>query len=257
MKENSTLTKLFASLSLVTSVNIFAGILSESAHGAIVNGNFENGLNNWMTGGFVNLENSSFGVTPTDGMNQTLGTTADGSLPTSVINGLEDFLGIPLAIFDDPNDPFFGAATEGSALKQTFMAQAGDTLTLDWNFLTNDSFNPDYAFVILSPENDLNSLTFNDLTRLNSSNGVISSSSVFSDETGYLSFSISIPTDGTYLLGVGVVDVGDVLGDSGVLVDNVVLTQQTTKVPESSSLISLGLLGAWFLGQIRTRCLKP
>ena len=89
MKEKKTLTQLFASLSLVTSINIISGIVPESAHGAIINGSFENGLNNWMTGGVVNLENSSFGVTPTDGMNQALGTTADGSLPTSITNGLD------------------------------------------------------------------------------------------------------------------------------------------------------------------------
>ena len=83
-----------------------------------------------------------------------------------------------------------------------------------------------------------------------------SSSSVFSEETGYVSFSTSIPTDGTYLLGIGVIDAGDVEGDSGVLVDNVVLSQETVSVPESSSLIGLGVLGVWFLGQIGTRYLK-
>lgn len=256
MKEKITLTKLFASLSLVTSINIISGIVSESAHGAIVNGSFENGFNDWMTGGIVTLENSSFGVTPTDGVNQALGTTADGSLLTNVTNGLEDFLGVPLGIFDDPGDPFFGAATEGSALKQTFTAQAGDTLTFDWNFLTDDSVNADYAFVILSPESELSSLTFSDLVRLNASNGLMGSSSIFVGETGYGSFSASIPTDGTYLLGVGVIDAGDVLGDSGVLVDNVILDQQPTSVPENSSLIGLGLLGAWFLGQLGTRYFK-
>ncbi|MDJ0845979.1 hypothetical protein [Crocosphaera sp.] len=256
MKEKRTITKLFTSLSLVTFVNIISGIVSESANAAIVNGSFETGLNGWMTGGVVSIENGSFGVTPTDGVNQALATTADGSLPTSVIDGLEDFLGVPLGIFDDPGDPFLGAATEGSALKQTFTAQAGDTLTLDWNFLTDDTVNPDYAFVILSPETELNNLTFDDLIKLSASDGLMGSASIFAEETGYGSFSASIPTDGTYLLGIGVIDAGDVIGDSGVLLDNVVLEQQPTSVPEGSSLISLGLLGACFLGQLGLRHLK-
>ena len=227
-EQERTLSKLFISLGLITFVNIISGIISESAHGAIVNGSCENGLNDWMTGGIISVENNSFGVNPSDGVNQALGTTANGSLSTSVTDGLEDFLGVPLNIFHDPSNPFFGAATEGSAIKQTFTAQGGDTLSFDWNFLSNDTSNPDYAFVVLSPENHLSSLTFDDLIRLDFSNGMMSSSSVFSEETGYVSVSTSIPIDGTYLLGIGVIDAGDVLGDSGVLVDHVVLTQETT-----------------------------
>jgi hypothetical protein len=62
-------------------------------------------------------------------------------------------------------DDFLADVIEGSAIKQTFTAKEGQTLSFVWNFLTNDSvginINPDcndFAFATLS--NDSQNLFF-------------------------------------------------------------------------------------------------
>jgi hypothetical protein len=257
MKPNQISGRLISPILLVACLGVPTFTPWRPALSAIVNGSFESGFTGWTTGGVTSIETAAFGVIPPDPINQALGTTEDGSLPTNTVGGLEDVLGIPLGVFDDPNDPFFGAATQGSAIQQTFTAQTGDTLTLDWNFLTNDTLSNDYAFLILANVNDLGTLEFSDLTQLSRANTALGSSGTsFSEETGYLTFSASIPSDGDYLIAVGVVDVGDVLGDSGVLVDNVSITSDSASVPEGNSLLGLAAIATLMVTTAGTRCLK-
>ena len=46
----------------------------------------------------------------------------------------------------------------------------------------------------------------------------------FAGETGFATFTVTLPTTGSYTLGIGVVDVGDAIGLSGLLLDNITLT---------------------------------
>ncbi|GGA04420.1 hypothetical protein CYANOKiyG1_16810 [Okeania sp. KiyG1] len=62
----------------------------------------------------------------------------------------------------------------------------------------------------------------------------------FFEETGYQSFSHTFSESGTYTLGFGVVDAGDTVVDSGLLIDNVELTS----VPEPGLIFGLSLIGA-------------
>jgi hypothetical protein len=227
---------------------------------ALSNGSFESGFSGWMTGGNVSIQTSAFGVNPTQGLNQALATTYDlnppGTLPleVGVVGGLEDFLGLPLtnpSIFDDPSNPTTGIAREGSVLKQTLNVQAGDVLTLDWNFLSNDTL--DYGFILLEDVNNLNSVTFNDLFRLNNPTLPLPAGNPFAQQTGYQPFSYTFATGGTYLLAVGgVVDLNDFDGNSGTLVDNIVLTPNSSNpIPESQGVFSLIFLG-FTLGRMRS-----
>jgi hypothetical protein len=115
--------------------------------------------------------------------------------------------------------------TNGSAIRRTFSAPAGAVLTFDWNFLTTElpndvSFN-DFAFVSIVPSSpgSLSTLasTFSSLVTAPSSTG-------FPRMTGFHTFTFVIPASGDYTLGIGVVNVGDTLGSSAVLVDNVQLS---------------------------------
>jgi hypothetical protein len=219
-------------------------LFSSPASSAIVNGSFEDGFNSWLTSGDASIQGVSFGTGPTAGTNQALltnSTTSDGfnfsgSNPLAVgfAGGLENFLGIPLGSLD-PAPNSFVIATEGTALKTTFTASAGDVLSLDWNFLTNDT--QDYGFVLLTPTNTLNSITYGDLSLLNNSNTLVNSNTVFDQETGFQSFSYTFSSDGTFLLGLGVVDVGDTDFSSGVLVDNIALNRNS--IPEPSVAVGL------------------
>jgi len=90
-------------------------LLAAAPSYALTNGSFENGLTGWTPGGNVSTQTSAFGVTPTNLIYQALATTFQFSpsageppLQVGVVDGLEDFLGLPLdspSVFDDPNDP--------------------------------------------------------------------------------------------------------------------------------------------------------
>ena len=215
-----------------------ATLLSTNPVLAIVNGSFETGdFTPWATIGDTSIETEAFGSGPTDGDFQALLTTGFGSVPVSDI---ETFLGLTDgSLATIPNLPNVGNPTEGSAIQQTFTAHAGDVLTFDWNFLTEEftsSFDPalfnDFSFVSIAKMvdglADTNSPLF------------IDSLTPFLEETGFQSFSYTVETSGTYSLGLGVLDDDDDVVDSGLLIDNVKLTP----VPEPASILGLLALGA-------------
>ncbi|MDJ0698127.1 hypothetical protein [Mastigocoleus sp. MO_188.B34] len=108
------------------------------------NGGFETGtFTNWQTIGDTSIETSNFGVIPSSGAFQALLTNGASDSGGSVIDSdLEQFLGLSSGALDNLAN---ADVTEGSAIKQTFSAQAGDVLTFDWNFLTNET-TPDNFF---------------------------------------------------------------------------------------------------------------
>ncbi|MGD1805255.1 trypsin-like serine protease [Dapis sp. BLCC M126] len=201
----------------------------------IKNGSFENGLNDWSILGAATIQDSDFGTTPSDGESNALILNELLAVPDYEI---EQFLELDqgdLAIFSS-SFPF-----EGSAIKQTFLANAGDILTFDFNFLTNECtfectpeiiFN-DFSFVSLSGL-DLLADTFSPF---------VESLTTFVEETGYQSFSYEILETGTYTLGFGVADANDPLGLSALLVDNVKLTANAS-TPEPTA--TLGLFATAF-----------
>lgn len=129
---------------------------------------------------------------------------------------LEAFLDLAPGTLDGLGN---GDATVGSALKQTFSGVEGQTLTFDWNFLTNestpdDTFN-DFSFISLSPSGT------STLADTRSRFPLLGNNVSFNDETGFNTFSLLLPETGTYTLGLGVVDVADQIVDSALLIDNV------------------------------------
>ena len=179
---------------------------------------FETGdFSDWQTIGSASIETSDFGVDPTDGEFQALITNDFDSVSDSE---LENFLGLNVGDLDNLG---LGDATEGSALQLLpISVEAGDILTFDWNFLTNEAtpstFN-DFGFVsissqLLSPVADTNSeFVFFD--------------GLFNEQTGYGTFEYQFTTAGTFNLAVGVVDVEDTFADSALLVDNFSVTSTT------------------------------
>jgi len=128
---------------------------------------------------------------------------------------VEAFLGLGSGALDGVGGPAFN----GSALRTTFNAQAGDVLSFRFNFLTDedptlvfDLIN-DYAFV---------SLDGADPTVLAevAATPFVSSSTGFSLESGLLAFTTTIAAAGTYTLGVGVTGVVDEMFPSALLLDD-------------------------------------
>lgn len=229
--------------SIMAAATVIGLIVSTAKMGnaAILNSSFETGdFSQWEITGQATVEDASFGAEPSEGTYQAVLETLQDTTNISGAN-LESFLGLSGGSLTN------SGVTEGSAIKQTFVANAGDVLTFQWNFLTDldpsESNYDDFAFFTLSDRlNPLadtsNATNTNFFTRL-------------AKETGYQSSSYKIMTAGTYVLGFGVVDVGDSTVNSALLVDKIKLSNASTSVPEPTStfsLLALGVLGlSWYL----------
>ncbi len=154
-------------------------------------------------------------------------------------SNLESFLDLP----DGTLDGFAnGPVIQGSAIRQTFSAGAGETLSFGFNFLTNEpepasplDFINHFAFVSL-----LNSVgeivLLEDLADVIESRFPLNSSETrLARETGFQNFSFEINTAGTFTLGIGVVNVTDDLFESGLLIDNLMLTTSSILNPSFES----------------------
>ena len=208
-----------------------------SPNATIINGGLETGdFTGWTTIGETSTETSAFGSGPTEGTFQALLSTGGTTFADSTI---EAFLGLEAGSLDNLGN---GNATQGSAIRQTFTAEAGDVLTFDWNFLTNEALPlpfKDFSFVSITSLSELADTTF--------PSSVSSPTTQFFTETGFKPFSFKIPTTGTYTLGIGVTDTvdnttdkEDNIIDSGLLVDSVKLVS----VPEPPSMLGVLAFGA-------------
>jgi hypothetical protein len=196
---------------------------------SLTNGGFESGdFSGWLTAGDVVTDNGSFGGGgPTEGEVQALLTTvSDLDLDTYAGDGSPGLSFID-AISADELEIFLGLAPgelhaltgknviEGSAIMQSFSLNAGDSITFDWNFLTDEpssNFESDLALVtvdgVLTVLADRNSL-------LHSTGGI------FLNDTGFSSFFHDFTSSGTHTIAFVIVDVDNTVGASGLLVDNI------------------------------------
>ncbi len=205
---------------------ISSGINNGSFEGT----SFETGtFNNWRTIGDTSIETEEIGIAPTDGESQALITTGFSDSGGSVEESdLSQFLGLSSV------DPLLdGNTTEGSGIKQTFTAQAGDILEFDYRFLTSEAtpsgtFN-DSAFFSLGnfalEIGDTSDPTFSSVPEVEG----------FSEVTDSKTIKIGISNAGTYDLGFGIVDLTDSIVDSGILIDDVKVSQGGISAFASSS----------------------
>ena len=201
--------------------NLPGGSAGQVTHQAPVNGDFSaNSFTGWQTAGNDTVQLSDFHSIPDGKADQAAisnGTQpSSGTLPTTAAN-LESFLGLNAGDLSAKGS----TAVNGSAIKQTITAKAGDLVTFKADMLTNEATltGRDYALV---------SVTYNGKTQYFKITGVLKAtnpldSSGLSSETGYHSYAILLPKSGQYTIGFGVVNVGDATVASNLLVDNVQL----------------------------------
>jgi len=180
----------------------------------ILNSSFETGdLTGWDFVGSTSVVTADLGSTPTNGQFQAWLATGDGSVSDA---DMETLLGLNAGDLDALGT---GNATEGSVIQlESLTVQAGEVLSFDWNFLTNEtasSLYNDFGFVFISDGN-LSGLadTSSGFTRFGGSYAV---------ETGYGTFTHEFTQSGSYTVAVGVMDVQDTGVDSALLLDNFVL----------------------------------
>ncbi|MFP5273432.1 S8 family serine peptidase [Coleofasciculus sp.] len=180
-----------------------------------LNFSFETGdFTDWNSIGDATIQTATIGSTPTDGTFQALITNGQGSVSDS---NLETFLGLNSGDLDNLGN---GDAIEGSALKLTpITVKAGDIVSFDWNFITNEqtpsNYN-DFGFISIS------STLLSELTDTNQQFNRFTGS--FGKQTNYGTFDYQFTQAGTYTIGLGLVDADDSSVDSGLLVDNFQIT---------------------------------
>lgn len=192
-----------------------SGTLATSpAEAAVLDGSFDSGFTAWST-----LGNSSVVSSSPIGSNSAQ-LTSEGAGDTDI----ESFLGINPGTLDSLLPGV--NATVGSAIKQSFFANAGEKVSFDWFFETADylPFN-DFAF-----------------TTLSSQIGVLSSIGLVGNygNSGVQNYSFLIPATGTYTLGFGVVNALDSTLSSTLYVDNI---RPSTAIPTPALLPGLVGMG--------------
>ena len=213
------------------------------------NGSFDTGLTGWSSEGDVQLTTTGRKIAILS--NASLDFEDDAPLG----NGFNNNSGTPSVDLSFSNNlagvsvgslDIGGFSYEGSALRQDFMATAGDQLTVkfDWAFLSADSTNVDYGFVAINDavvsfvntnSNPLASSFTGSFGDFGAANWVFSQNS----------YTYTAASSGLVSLVIGVVDIGDYLGTSELRIDNV----SVSAVPEPETyamlLAGLGLVGAF------------
>lgn len=201
---------------LVSLINVFGiavPVVAQSSGKACHITDFNSDFRNWE---FIGHKNLKITKPPTDPGREKAAFIDTFSTQTADIIEIAKFINIEIDALNKMGEVF-----EGSAMKTSFSVEAGETLTFDWNFLTDDiqSSNNDFAFFTLAGEDIKLADTFS--TFSNSLNN----STSFLHQTGFQTASYTFKTAGTYTFGAGVVDVGDGSIDSGLMIDNVSLSR--------------------------------
>jgi hypothetical protein len=218
------------SLKIRLLIAVCAVIAPAVAHAAVVNGGFETGnLSDWTPIGSAKATGSGIGVTPTEGSFQGfIETTGNFTATAPVVVASLGVSGPAIAGLGA------GSPTNGSGMSQVFTVTAGDMLSFDWNFLTDEldeaaTFN-DFGFFTISGTAYLlasrNSSTFN----------TVSPPAGFDGQTDWQSQSYTFASAGTYTLEFGVFNVGDSGHNSVLLLDAIMIP-----VPEPSSFALLAV----------------
>ena len=173
----------------------------------------------------------------------------DDDLELGVASGTFNFSGTPavdnlfkdLEFFLGLNPGDLSGVEEGSVIQTKLSVKAGDKLSFDWNFMTNEtsellptSYN-DHAFMIVNSQ----------VIKLANVADSRSASSLFNSETGLQSYTYEFIEAGNYNIGFGVFDLDDIINSSALSVSNITLNTPANNqpIPESSSVVGLLIFG--------------
>ena len=178
------------------------------------------GLSPWQTGGTVNLGTNDFGQTPVSGSNMA-NLRAEGATQTQI----ETALGLTAGTLDSiASNASAGNlnATDGSYISHSVYAEAGDVITVNWNFINaektvyavNDKYD-DFAVAVVDGSPTLLSQSSN-LANDNLDYDVDGDVEV----SGWNTFTYTATQTGLVDIGFAMLNAGDQKIDSYLLVDN-------------------------------------
>ena len=229
-------------LAVLTSV-----ALSPPASAQVINPSFEDSpaFNGWVTTGSANIVTASFGKTPPDGLNQALidNDLTNGSVPVGTLEASLDLGSGTLTGLGN------GTVTNGSAFQQTFTTLTPSVVSFRWDFLTSEdpNFSPNNDFAFITINGSVTTLAqFADATTVlpfDPGNPLPPpSTDEYLTETGYRTFTASLPTSGLYTIGFGVVNVQTNDIASALLVDRLTLSAAAPEPGTGALLAPLLLL---------------
>lgn len=175
----------------------------------LVNQGYESGLDGWTSSGDVTATSESSVVTGAGGWIIAASQSQMAQLNSNFIDvqSLDTFFGLQAGAIDEA---VIGNVTNGAGIQQSFTGLAGETITQYWDFVSRDytGFN-DSAFAVIN-----GAVTV--LASIESGGTEVGSYG----HTGWQSFNYTLPTDGTYTLGFGVVNTEDTILDGALFLDN-------------------------------------
>lgn len=231
---------------------LIAGCLFAAA--SIVNGAFSANLSGWNVAGAASAVGIQGNVIPPGGSTQALIASGTGSVNSYAdvpVATIEADLNLPSGAIHTALPNNYSNVTNGSAIWQTFSATAGDVVTFNWNFATNEGVPTQWDAALYSVRVGSNPATVYELadtTQTASLSTTVTGSGLpFSGGkmTGYKQVSINIAATGTYTIGFISMQTGDDGVESGTYIANVGgASQAATSVPALSSwgLSILGIL---------------
>ncbi|MER3415556.1 MAG: hypothetical protein C4297_05000 [Gemmataceae bacterium] len=240
------------------------------ARAGFINGGFETGdLTGWTRLGRAEVIGVFQGlVPPPEGSKQGfLSTEGSGDLFPVSDSTLESGLGLSSGFLDNFIRTLAGDnnlnATEGSAIYQDITVALGDVIFFRWDFVTDEldqgEFFDDFVFVIVRVPTTPSPTIHAFGTDKRNSTGMFPFSNPgfagFDGHTGYQTFLFGPATvAGTYRIAVGVMDVGDTVVESVVLVDNFFVGPLSEIIPEPSTLaLAATAIGIGFVCHLRRR----
>jgi hypothetical protein len=224
---------------------ILSAIVPAGAAATLVNGSFESGLLGWERLGDASAQSAALGAPPTSGSQQAWLTTLfgdpgeptySGTAAPFEIDPFYDFISsTPAALFGTIGTPIGNP----SALRQTLLIEAGSVVSFDYNFVTSDGELDGALFSFASADSafhyDLRESMFSPQSRpidpLGATSIGLCTHYTLSDicgqdgETGHQQFGFTVAETGLYTMAFSVFEYADHLRPSGLLLDNVRITQ--------------------------------